>query len=127
MKNGNKQITEILAKGLKEKRRRFNLSLRDVQIATGVHRSTLCRIEHLQGIPDSDVICAVADYLGISVEHVLNKDLKDAPVAYLPGAEIPDIVDAHLVRDKNLSPEDAAKLGEIFRVAYRQFSGFEKK
>jgi hypothetical protein len=34
----------------------------------------------------------------------------------------PDVVEAHLRADTNLTPENAAALSELFRLAYRQYS-----
>jgi len=44
------------------------------------------------------------------------------PVVYYPQEPTPEIVEAHLRADKNLTPETAAALSELFRVAYTQFS-----
>ena len=43
-------------------------------------------------------------------------------VVYYPEEPIPEIVEAHLRADRNLTPETAAALSELFRVAYTQFS-----
>ena len=48
-------------------------------------------------------------------------------VVYYPHEATPEIVEAHLRADKNLSPETAKALSELFRVAYAQFSGTKKK
>ena len=50
------------------------------------------------------------------------------PVVYYPQEPTPEIVEAHLRADRNLTPETAAALSELFRVAYTQFSktGAEK-
>ena len=45
------------------------------------------------------------------------------PVIYYPHEATADIVEAHLRADKNLTPETANALSELFRVAYQQFSG----
>jgi transposase-like protein len=39
----------------------------------------------------------------------------------------PEIVEAYLRADPNLSPETAKALSELFRVAYNQFSGSKPK
>ncbi|MGH9949844.1 MAG: hypothetical protein ACRD6X_21970, partial [Pyrinomonadaceae bacterium] len=49
------------------------------------------------------------------------------PVIYYPHEATPEIVRAHLRADKNLSPETANALSELFRVAYKQFSGTKIK
>ena len=43
-------------------------------------------------------------------------------VVYYPQEPTPQIVEAHLRADRNLTPETAAALSELFRVAYNQFS-----
>ena len=41
---------------------------------------------------------------------------------YYPQEPTPQIVEAHLRADRNLTPQTAAALSELFRVAYNQFS-----
>jgi hypothetical protein len=58
------------------------------------------------------------------IDRVMNKQ-KAAdvePVIYYPHEAMPEIVEAHLRADKNLTPETAKALSELFRVAYKQFS-----
>jgi hypothetical protein len=43
-------------------------------------------------------------------------------VVYYPHESTPEIVEAHLRADRQLSPETAKALSELFRVAYKQFS-----
>jgi hypothetical protein len=43
-------------------------------------------------------------------------------VVYFPHESTPEIVEAHLRADRNLTPETADALSELFRVAYSQFS-----
>jgi hypothetical protein len=43
-------------------------------------------------------------------------------VVYFPQESMPEIVEAHLRADRNLTPETAHALAELFRVAYTQFS-----
>lgn len=45
------------------------------------------------------------------------------PVIYFPTESTPNIVEAHLRADRNLKPETAKALAELFRVAYFQFAG----
>ena len=125
----NKEIyaaTEILGSALKEHRRKNKKSLRDVRDETGINPSTLSRIENRIGKPDADNVAILAEYLNIPVDRVLH-DTEDAPVVYYPDESLPEIVEAHLRRDKNLTREDAARLSEIFRTAYGEFAGFGKK
>ena len=43
-------------------------------------------------------------------------------VVYYPQEPMPEIVEAHLRADRNLTPDTAAALSELFRVAYTEFS-----
>jgi hypothetical protein len=60
------------------------------------------------------------------VERILNtrsnQDESSQAVVYYPQEPVPEIVEAHLRADRNLTPETAAALSELFRVAYTQFS-----
>jgi hypothetical protein len=51
-----------------------------------------------------------------------SEDGAEAAVVYFPHEAMPDIVEAHLRADRNLTPETAKALSELFRVAYQQFS-----
>lgn len=113
-----------LGKHLKRKRRQEALSLRAVAKQTQVSASTLSRIENGSGVPDAETLARLARWLEIPLERVVEvrgHDLTD-PVVYYPQESTPDIVEAHLRADRNLTPETAQALSELFRVAYRQFS-----
>ena len=60
------------------------------------------------------------------LERILSRgrdDNNDAKaVVYYPHESTPEIVEAHLRADRNLSPETADALSQLFRVAYSQFS-----
>jgi len=117
-----------LGRAIKRKREELGLSLRDVADETGVSASTLSRIENGTGKPDADNIARLTGWLNMPMERVMsgraNADGTDpaAPVVYFPQEAMPDIVEAHLRADRNLTPETAKALSELFRVAYAQFS-----
>jgi len=104
----------------------LGLSLRDVADKTGVSASTLSRIENGTGKPDADNIARLTSWLNMPMERVLSgrhPDSDEAPaVIYYPHESTPEIVEAHLRADRNLTPETANALSELFRVAYTQFS-----
>jgi hypothetical protein len=60
------------------------------------------------------------------IERVMHHGQRNAsdpkPVVYYPHESTPEIVEAHLRADRQLSPETAKALSELFRVAYKQFS-----
>ena len=129
-KNDNYVKTLELGQAIKRRREELGLSLRDVADVTGVSASTLSRIENGTGKPDADNIARLTGWLDMPMDRIMNKQTSASdvePVIYYPHEATPEIVEAHLRADKNLSPETANALSELFRVAYKQFSGTGKK
>jgi transcriptional regulator with XRE-family HTH domain len=118
--------TEELGRAIRRRREELKLSLRDVADETGVSASTLSRIENGAGKPDADNIARLTSWLNMPMERVLggrHTNSDEAPaVIYYPHESTPEIVEAHLRADRNLTPETANALSELFRVAYTQFS-----
>jgi transcriptional regulator with XRE-family HTH domain len=122
--------TEELGRAVKRRREELGLSLRDVADKTSVSASTLSRIENGTGKPDADNIARLTAWLEVPVERILSArpaqdDAKQA-VVYYPQEPVPEIVEAHLRADRNLTPETAAALSELFRVAYSQYRDLDK-
>ena len=128
-KSDNFVNTIELGRAIKRRREETGQSLRDVADVTGVSASTLSRIENGTGKPDADNIARLTGWLDMRIDRVMNKAaVSDVePVIYYPHEATPEIVEAHLRADKNLTPETANALSELFRVAYKQFSGPSKK
>ena len=128
-KSDNFVNTIELGRAIKRRREETGQSLRDVADVTGVSASTLSRIENGTGKPDADNIARLTGWLDMPIDRVMNKAaVSDVePVIYYPHEATPEIVEAHLRADKNLTPETANALSELFRVAYKQFSGPSKK
>ncbi len=118
--------TSELGRVIKRKREELGMSLRAVAQVTGVSASTLSRIENGTGKPDADNIARLAAWLNMPIERIVGgpqlSDEEAKPVIYYPQEATPDIVEAHLRADRNLTPETAKALAELFRVAYHQFS-----
>ncbi len=118
--------TKELGRAIKRCREELNLSLRDVADVTQVSASTLSRIENGTGKPDADNIARLTGWLDMPIDRVMNKHQNDNKfvdaIVYYPHEATPEIVEAHLRADKNLTPETAKALSELFRVAYTQFS-----
>jgi transcriptional regulator with XRE-family HTH domain len=117
---------------VKRQRQRVGLSLREVAQTTGVSASTLSRVENGVGTPDSATLARLAQWLGVPLERLMSGALLTQPeavepVVYFPTESTPSIVEAHLRADKNLKPDTAKALAELFRVAYNQFSVGEGK
>lgn len=119
-----------LGRAIKRRREELGLSLRDVADVTLVSASTLSRIENGTGKPDADNIARIMSWLDMPIDRVVkmhNSEMNAVePVIYYPHEATPEIVEAHLRADKNLSPETAKALSELFRVAYAQFSTTKK-
>lgn len=124
-KNENLINTMELGRAIKRRRDELGLSLRDVADVTNVSASTLSRIENGTGKPDADNIARLTTWLDMPVDRVMKMtqagDEVEA-VVYYPREATPEIVEAHLRADKNLTPDTAKALSELFRVAYQQFS-----
>ncbi len=117
--------TMELGRAIKRRREELAMSLRDVADATEVSASTLSRIENGTGKPDADNIARLTSWLDMPVDRVMKKQGTSAnveAVVYYPHEAMPEIIEAHLRADRNLTPETARALSELFRVAYTQFS-----
>jgi transcriptional regulator with XRE-family HTH domain len=118
--------TVELGRAIRRKREEQGLSLRDVADETNVSASTLSRIENGTGKPDADNIARLTSWLNVPVERIMSGRGSDGDeataVVYFPQESTPEIVEAHLRADRNLTPETAKALSELFRVAYQQFS-----
>ena len=123
-KNDTLVNTHELGRAIKRHREELKMSLRDVADEIEVSASTLSRIENGTGKPDADNIARITRWLDMPVDRVMsNRQGNDVePVVYYPHEATPEIVEAHLRADRNLSPETAKALSELFRVAYQQFS-----
>jgi transcriptional regulator with XRE-family HTH domain len=125
--------TVELGRAIRRKREEQGLSLRDVADQTNVSASTLSRIENGTGKPDADNIARLTAWLDVPMERIMGGRKNDGddvqPVVFYPHESMPEIIEAHLRADRNLTPETAKALSEMFRVAYQQFShpGEERK
>jgi transcriptional regulator with XRE-family HTH domain len=116
--------TKELGKAIKRRREELKISLRDAGDQTGISASTLSRIENGTGRPDADNIARLTQWVDMPVDRLMkHADNSVEPVIYYPHEATPEIVEAHLRADRKLSPETAEALSELFRVAYKQFSG----
>jgi transcriptional regulator with XRE-family HTH domain len=131
MTNKTRVNTAELGSAIRRRREEHGLSLRDVADETGVSASTLSRIENGTGKPDADNIARLASWLDMPIERVMHHGHRAAsdpnPVVYYPHESTPEIVEAHLRADRQLTPQTAKALSELFRVAYAQFSQNEGK
>src|SRR6187401_1662268 len=100
--------TAELGRAIRRRREELGLSLRDVADETNVSASTLSRIENGTGKPDADNIALLTNWLDVPLERILSggQDRNDAKaVVYFPHESTPEIVEAHLRADRNLTAE----------------------
>jgi len=118
-----------LGESIQRKRGADDLTLREAAKQTGIGASTLWRLEKGQSIPDSATLARLTQWLGVPPERFMEVSASKAQrsVVYYPSESTPDIVEAHLRADRNLSPETARALAELFRVAYNQFAEKTRK
>src|SRR5437867_9668040 len=118
--------TAELGSAVRRRREQHGLSLRDVADETDVSASTLSRIENGTGKPDADNIARLTSWLDVPLERILKGTREGREetkaIVYYPHESTPEIVEAHLRADRNLTAETANALSELFRVAYTQFS-----
>ena len=123
--------TAELGRAIRRRREELRLSLRDVADETNVSASTLSRIENGTGKPDADNIARLTSWLDVPLERILQGTREGREetkaIVYYPHESTPEIVEAHLRADRNLTAETADALSELFRVAYSQFSRTEPK
>ncbi len=123
--------TAELGRAIRRRREELGLSLRDVADETSVSASTLSRIENGTGKPDADNIARLTSWLDVPLERILKGTREGREetkaIVYYPHESTPEIVEAHLRADRNLTAETADALSELFRVAYSQFSRTEPK
>lgn len=108
---------------VKRKRESDRLSLRAVAKQTQVSASTLSRIENSTGTPDAETLAKLSKWLNLSMDRIIGLQaiLENSAAQFAQGTT-PDMVEAHLRADTNLTPENALALSELFRLAYKQYS-----
>ena len=91
--------------------------------AQRVSASTLSRIENSTGTPDAETLAKLSKWLNLSLDRIIGLQavLENSVAQFMEGST-PDMVEAHLRADSNLTPENALALSELFRLAYKQYS-----
>src|SRR6266851_1169476 len=100
--------TEELGRAIRRRREELGLSLRDVADKTDVSASTLSRIENGTGKPDAENIARLTAWLDVPLDRIMaarqHDDDGTEAVVYFPHESTPEIVEAHLRADRNLTP-----------------------
>lgn len=109
---------EDLGRLIREKRFKERLTLKEVAERIQISPSTLSRLERqdidnpqkTSFIPDVNTLTLLSRWLDIPIEGVVLDTQRS----------VPEVVEVHLRADRNLSPESAARIGDIFQKAYEQ-------
>jgi transcriptional regulator with XRE-family HTH domain len=104
---------------IKAKRRENGIGLRDAAEESGVSASTLSRLERsaATSLPDSGTLTKIAKWLGLSLASLLSD--KEKMSSAEPELTTPEVVEVHLRADRELSPETAKALADMFKSLYR--------
>jgi len=102
---------------IKAKRREDGIGLRDAAEVSGVSASTLSRLERgaATALPDSGTLAKLANWLGLTLSSLLSDKEKTKAE---PQLTTPEVVEVHLRADKELSPETAKALAQMFKTLY---------
>jgi transcriptional regulator with XRE-family HTH domain len=119
-----KSVQQHISLMITAKRREMgNLGVRQAAKAAGISAATFSRLGRglSTALPDVATLTKLANWLGVSVGELLGSN----PISEstLHQNTIPEIVEVHLRADKNLSPETANALAEMFKSLYKEFTG----
>ncbi len=106
---------------IKAKRKQTGLGVREAAKAASVSAATFSRLERglSATLPDVATLEKLARWLGVTLDYLLGGRKKTDDSA-APQISTPDLVEVHLRADKNLTPETAKALSEMFKVLYEQ-------
>ncbi len=112
-----------LAARIREKRLARQLSVRQAASEAGVSPATFSRVERGDHLPDRENLIQLAQWASIPLEQLTSTPVESSAtdrgtIVHQPGESTPEAVALHLRADKDLTPEDAHVLMEVFRVAY---------
>lgn len=119
-----------LALRVREKRLARGLSVRQAAQEANVSPTTFSRVERGAHLPDRENLLNLARWVGISLDELQHhgRGARDDRhernvIVHRPGESTSEAVALHLRADKDLSPEDARILMEVFRAAYENLKG----
>ena len=106
-----------LAQRVRARRTGRRQSVREAADDVGVSPATFSRVERGDYVPGRENLLRFAAWLGIPIQDLVADGV--LPTEASPPESTPEAVAVHLRADKNLSPEDAEVLQEVFRSAYQ--------
>lgn len=114
-------VQDRISLRIKAKRRETGQGLREAAAEAKISPATLSRLERGASptLPDAGTLTKLADWLGISLSELLG-DGKSGAKAVQAKNSTPELVEVHLRADKNLTPESARALAQMFKAIYEQ-------
>ena len=106
---------------IKAKMRETGLGLRDSAKKAKVSAATMSRLTRgiSATLPDVATLERIASWLGMTVTGLLGDKSPKAGMKE-PRLNVPEIVEAHLRADRDLAPETASALANMFKALYEQ-------
>lgn len=105
---------------IKAKKRKSGVGVREAAREAKISAATFSRLERglAATLPDVATLEKLAKWLGTSLDDLLGekKFRSKAPVADI---STPDLVEVHLRADKNLTPDTAKALSDMFKTLYQ--------
>ncbi len=105
---------------IKAKRTETGLGVREAAKVVKISAATFSRLERGIGetLPDVTTLEKLARWIGVPLGELLDpgEELQGPG----PKASTPDLVEVHLRADKNLTPDTAKALAQMFRTVYQQ-------
>jgi transcriptional regulator with XRE-family HTH domain len=104
---------------IKAKRREKGIGLRVAADESTVSASTLSRLERgaATSLPDSDTLTKLSEWLNLPLGSLLSD--KQEISGMEPTLSTPEVVEVHLRADRELSPETARALAQMFKTLYQ--------
>lgn len=108
---------------IKAKRRDAELGVREAAKAASISAATFSRLERgvSATLPDVRTLEKLARWLGVTLNDLVGEQ-EAGTSGPPPQASTPEVVEVHLRADKNLTPETARALAEMFKALYQQFA-----
>jgi transcriptional regulator with XRE-family HTH domain len=108
---------------IKARKRETGLGVREAAKASSISAATFSRLERgaLATLPDVGTLEKLAKWLGVTLKDLLGEQ---APAGNpsVPEPSTPELVEVHLRADKNLTPQTARALADMFKALYVQFT-----
>lgn len=118
-----KSVQNRISLLIKSKKRKTGRGVRESAKDANISAATFSRLERglAATLPDVGTLEKLAKWLGTSLDDLLDEK-QHRTKALATEVSTPDLVEIHLRADKNLSPDTAKALAEMFKTLYQHAS-----